>query len=96
VKRSFAVVLWLCLAASDSGAANAAAVGFENFFAEFRSAIARNDSKAVANLTRLAVLFGGELRDHRGFQKIYPELFDAKVTACWKVPRRWGKAIGMW
>ena len=55
---------------------------FEKFFAEFKAAVARNDAKAVAEMTQLPFLFHSKPRDRVGFQKIYPELFDAKVRAC--------------
>ena len=64
------------------GAAPIAAVDFNPFFTAFRSAVARNDAKAVAGLTQFPFLFDSKPRDSLGFQKIYPQLFDAKVRAC--------------
>ena len=55
---------------------------FHPFFVAFKSAVARNDAKAVAGLTQLPFLFDSRPRDSLGFQKIYPQLFDAKVRAC--------------
>lgn len=55
---------------------------FTNFLVSFKAAVARNDAKAVANMTKLPFLFDSKLRNHNGFQKIYPALFDAKVRAC--------------
>ena len=36
----------------------------------------------MAELTQLPFLFDSKPRDRVGFQKIYPQLFDAKVRAC--------------
>ena len=33
-------------------------------------------------MTKLPFLFDSKPRDHSGFQKIYPALFDSKVRAC--------------
>jgi hypothetical protein len=82
VTRLYSVLLLWLIAASESGAL--AASGFESFFAEFRAALERNDAKAVADRTKLPFLFDGKPRDHGGFQKIYPDLFDRKVRACFK------------
>ena len=79
--------LGLLLASVGAGAASAAVAGFDKFFSEFRSAIARNDAKAVADMTKLPFLFDSKPRDHGNFQKIYPELFDEKVRACFKRAR---------
>jgi hypothetical protein len=65
-----------------SGAAPLPAADFNSFFAAFKAAVARNDAKAVAGLTQLPFLFDSKPRDSLGFQKIYPQLFDAKVRAC--------------
>jgi len=64
------------------------ATDFEKFFAEFKAAVARDDVKSVTELTRLPFLFDSKPRDSAGFQKIYPQLFDAKVRACF-VMARW-------
>ena len=62
----------------------AAPAGFESFFAEFRAAVVRDDAAAVADRTKLPFLFEGKPRDRGNFQKIYPQLFDRKVRACFK------------
>jgi len=54
------------------------------FAASDRDAGARNDARAVADRTKLPFLFEGKPRDHGSFQKVYPELFDEKVRACFK------------
>jgi hypothetical protein len=59
-----------------------ASVNFEAFFAAFQTAVARNDAKAVAALTQLPFLFESQPRDSISFQKIYPQLFNAKIRAC--------------
>ena len=64
------------------------ATDFEKFFAEFKAAVARDDVKSVTELTQLPFLFDSKPRDSAGFQKIYPQLFDAKVRACF-VMARW-------
>jgi len=58
------------------------AADFNSFFSAFKAAVARNDAKAVAGMTELPFLFDSKLRDSAGFQKIYPQLFDAKVRSC--------------
>ena len=58
------------------------AAGFSPFFSAFKTAVARNDAKAIAGMTQLPFLFDGKLRDSAGFQEIYPQLFDANVRAC--------------
>ena len=58
------------------------AVDFVPFFAAFKTAVARNDAKTVAAMTELPFLFDSKLRDSIGFQKIYPQLFDTGVRAC--------------
>jgi hypothetical protein len=59
------------------------AANFEKFFAEFKAAVARNDAQSVvADLTQLPFLFGSKSRDSAGFQKIFSQLFDAKMRAC--------------
>jgi hypothetical protein len=74
----------LLLVACDAAAA---AGGFDSFFTEFRAAVVRDDAAAVADRTRLPFLFDGKPRDHGGFQKIYSQLFDRKVLACFKGAR---------
>ena len=54
---------------------------------EFKAAVARNDAKAVAELTQLPFLFDSKPRDSLSFQKIYPQLFDAKVRTCFAKAR---------
>jgi hypothetical protein len=58
------------------------AADFVPFFAAFKTAVARNDAKTVAAMTELPFLFDSKLRDSIGFQKIYLQLFDARVRAC--------------
>jgi len=58
------------------------AADFNPFFVAFKSAVARNDAKAVAEMTQLPFLFDSKPRDSVASQKIYPQLFDAKVRAC--------------
>ena len=65
-----------------SEAAPIPAADFNPFFVAFKSAVARNDAKAVAEMTLLPFLFESKPRDSITFQKIYPQLFDAKVRAC--------------
>jgi hypothetical protein len=55
---------------------------FDPFIITFESAVARNDAKAVAGMTQLPFLFDSKPRDSAGFQKIYPQLSDPKVRAC--------------
>ena len=86
-KRLGSVFLWLVLGAVAGGAAPAPQTGFDPFFAAFRSAVARRDAKAVADMTKLPFLFDSQPRDHSGFQKIYGELFDGNVRACFKSGR---------
>jgi hypothetical protein len=62
--------------------AGAAGGQFRKIFAEFKAAVARNDAQSVAELTQLPFLFDSKSRDSAGFQKIFPQLFNAKVRAC--------------
>jgi hypothetical protein len=62
--------------------ASPAVANFEPFFMEFKAAVARNNAKAVAELTQLPFLFDSKPRDSLSFQKIYPQLFDTKVRTC--------------
>ena len=64
------------------GAAPLPAVDFNPFFAAFKAAVVRNDAKAVADMTQLPFLFDSKPRDAAAFQKIYQQLFDAQVRAC--------------
>jgi hypothetical protein len=59
-----------------------AAADFNTFYLAFKAAVARNDAKAVAGMTQLPFLFDGRPRNSFGFQKIYPQLFDANVRTC--------------
>jgi hypothetical protein len=77
------LALALLLAAPDGRTA----AGFENYLAGFRAAVLADDAKGVADRTQLPFLYRGKPRDHAGFQKIYPELFDRKVRACFKGAR---------
>ena len=36
----------------------------------------------MADLTKFLFLFDGKSLDHGSFQKVYPQLLDAKVRAC--------------
>ena len=85
--RKLSSVVLLLLSAGNSRAAAPATAAFASFFGDFRDAIARNDAKAVAGLTRLPFLFEGKPRDHASFQSVYAELFDEKVRACFKSPK---------
>lgn len=82
---AWGLALALLIAAPDGGRGGAAA--FEKFFAGFRAAVARNDAQAVADQTKLPFLYDSKPRDHAGFQKIYPKLFDRNVRACFKGAR---------
>ena len=55
------------------------AADFALFLAEVKKALARNYAKAVTELTQLPFLFENQPRDQAALEKIYPQLFDAKV-----------------
>jgi hypothetical protein len=55
---------------------------FEDFLGRFRTALARNDAVAVADLTRLPFLYEGQERARTAFVRIYPELFTDTVRGC--------------
>ncbi|MEW6679083.1 MAG: hypothetical protein AB1421_14295 [Pseudomonadota bacterium] len=59
-----------------------AAPDFSAYLADFRQALARNDSARIASLTRLPFLFEGHQQDRQGFIRIYPQLFDAPTRRC--------------
>jgi len=64
------------------GAAPVISADFNPFFNPFKAAVARNDAKAVAEMTQIPFLFDSKPRDSLGFQRIFPLLFDAKMRAC--------------
>jgi len=79
-------IFLLCLIGTSAPglarAAETSAPSFSSFLVSFKAAVARNDAKAIADMTKLPFLFDSKPRDHNGFQRIYPALFDAKVRAC--------------
>src|SRR5258705_5108206 len=81
--RWILAVGFICLIAPAFAQSQVLPAGsFDKFFAEFKAAVARNDVKSVTELTQLRFLFDSKPRDSAGFQKNFPELFDAKVRAC--------------
>ena len=59
-----------------------AATGFASFHAQFRAAVSRQDSAAIAALTHLPFLIEGRALDRADFERAVPGLFTAFQRRC--------------
>jgi hypothetical protein len=75
-----AVVLGTAATTRSQGAATDP--GFVSFWKTFKTAIARNDKEAVADVTKLPFLYDSKERDRAGFIRIYPSLFTPRIRKC--------------
>jgi hypothetical protein len=57
---------------------------FRKLFAEFRSQLRAMMRKLLRSACKCCSCSNGKRRDHGGRQKIYPDLFDRRVRACFK------------
>ena len=81
-KLPIAILIWIICLPSQGFSQARVGANFETFYAEFKAAVTRNDAKAIAELTQLPFLFDSKPRNQNEFQRIYPELFDANIRAC--------------
>jgi hypothetical protein len=70
----------LLLAACAAG--SAVTGDFEDFWAEFITAVAADDAAALGRLTRYPFMYEGEERDSTAFHDIHAGLFDAASRTC--------------
>jgi len=83
LKRQFATIVFVVLVLSSVPAQTPTKQEtFSSFWKTFKTAIARNDKEAVADLTKIPFLYDSQERDRAGFLKIYSELFTRKVRRC--------------
>ena len=83
LKRQLATIVLLALSISIAPAQTSTSPEtFASFWKTFKSAIARNDKEAIADLTKLPFLYDSQERDRAGFLKIYGQLFTRKVRRC--------------
>lgn len=55
---------------------------FAAFWAEFKTAVAKDDKEAVAAMTKLPIYLANKQQSKAGFLKLYPGLFPKKVKTC--------------
>lgn len=84
MKKPAVTVLALLILSSSLiyGSAPPADQEFTAFWTRFKSAIARNDRRAVAGMTKLPFLFDSKERSHDEYLRIYPKLFTPKIRRC--------------
>lgn len=75
-------LLLTLIIASNCFAAQTSDREFNKFWGQFKSAIARNDKQAVADLTKLPFMLDGKNEDRAGFLKHYNSLFPRKMRRC--------------
>jgi hypothetical protein len=74
-----ALPLLLLAACAASSATNPA---FPDFWVEFTTAVAADDTAAVGRLTRFPFMYEGEEHDRGSFDRIYASLFDDGARRC--------------
>jgi hypothetical protein len=78
----FVRVLLIVLVLSISAVGQTNNKTFNAFWKSFKTAIAKNDKQAVADMTKLPFMIEGVNEDRAGFLKHYNSLFTRKMKRC--------------
>ena len=81
-KKLLSILVLLVSLTTTIAQTTAKSENFPAFWTSFKTAMARNDKEAIADMTKLPFLFDSKERDRAGFIQIFNQLFTRKTRQC--------------